>query len=41
LAPVTVVRYTALTRHDAAQLSAPRRLEQAIAADDELQPAIG
>ncbi len=39
--PVRYVRYTALTRHDAALLSAPRLLDPAIGADDELQPAIG
>jgi hypothetical protein len=39
--PVRYVRYTALTKHDAAQLSAPRLLEPSIGAEDELQPAIG
>ena len=36
------VRYTALhQRHDAGLLSAPRLLDPAIGADDELQPALG
>jgi hypothetical protein len=39
--PVRYVRYTALTKHDAALLSAPRLLEPSIGAEDELQPAIG
>jgi hypothetical protein len=39
--PVRYVRYTALTKHDAAQLSPPPLLEPVLAADDELQPAIG
>jgi hypothetical protein len=39
--PARYVRYTALTKHDAPQLSPPPLLEPVLAADDELQPAIG
>ena len=39
--PVRYVRYMALTKYDAALLSAPRLLEPSIGAEDELQPAVG